>query len=55
MPTRNCRLVVEVICPTSGSSSEKTVSVGSGVLDQVTKAWFTAEIGDKGTLMVVLV
>ena len=48
-------MVVEVIWPTTGSASVKLVSEGLGVLDQVTKAWFTATRGDNGTFIVVFV
>ena len=37
-PTRNCKLLVVVISPTTGSLSPKLVSAGSGVFDQRTKA-----------------
>ena len=53
--TRNCKLLDEVISPTTGSLSVNAVSVGSGVLEQSTNAWFVEESAESGTLIVVLV
>ena len=53
--TRNCKLLTLVISPTTGSLSVKAVSVGSGVFDQRTNAWFVADSADSGRLIVVLV